>query len=89
MDRMHLQKKLKQGPVYLGIDTITEDGMLDSSQFFLIYRKRNYIKWTKRVSTARGTILFFRNEATLGKYALIPRGFYGCLGRRLTIIKSD
>lgn len=26
-------KKTETGPVYLGIDAITEDGMLDSSQF--------------------------------------------------------
>lgn len=31
--------------------------------------------------------IVFSYEATLGKYALIPRGFYGCLGRRLAIIR--
>lgn len=30
----------------------------------------------------------FSYEATLGRYALIPKDFYGCLGRRLAIIRN-
>ncbi len=78
-------KKTETGPVYLGIDAITEDGMLDSSQFSYL-SKEDYIKWTKRVVPQENDIVF-SYEATLGKYALIPRGFYGCLGRRLAIIR--
>lgn len=70
-------KKTETGPVYLGIDAITEDGMLDSSQFSYL-SKEDYIKWTKRVVPQENDIVF-SYEATLGKYALIPRGFYGCL----------
>ena len=78
-------KKTETGPVYLGIEAITEDGMLDSSQFSYL-SKEDYIKWTKRVVPQENDIVF-SYEATLGKYALIPRGFYGCLGRRLAIIR--
>ena len=78
-------KKTETGPVYLGIDAITEDGMLDSSQFSYL-SKEDYIKWTKRIVPQENDIVF-SYEATLGKYALIPRGFYGCLGRRLAIIR--
>ena len=78
-------KKTETGPVYLGIDAITEDGMLDSSQFSYL-SKEDYIKWTKRVVPQENDIVF-SYEATLGKYALIPRGFYGCLGRRIAIIR--
>ena len=78
-------KKTETGPVYLGIDAITEDGMLDSSQFSYL-SKEDYIKWTKRVVPQENDIVF-SYEATLGKYALIPRGFYGCLGRRLAIVR--
>ena len=34
-------KKTETGPVYLGIDAITEDGMLDSSQFRMKQRWEN------------------------------------------------
>lgn len=78
-------KKTETGPVYLGIDAITEDGMLDSSQFSYL-SKEDYIKWTKRVVPQENDIVF-SYEATLGRYALIPRGFYGCLGRRLAIVR--
>lgn len=30
----------------------------------------------------------FSYEATLGRYALIPKDFYGCLGRRLAVIRN-
>ena len=63
-------KKTETGPVYLGIDAITEDGMLDSSQFSYL-SKEDYIKWTKRVVPQENDIVF-SYEATLGKYALIP-----------------
>ena len=78
-------QKTETGPVYLGIDAITEDGMLDSSQFSYL-SKEDYTKWTKRVVPQENDIVF-SYEATLGRYALIPRGFYGCLGRRLAIVR--
>lgn len=78
--------KTLDGPIYLGIDAITDDGKLDSSQFAHL-SAADYLKWTKRVTPQYGDIVF-SYEATLGRYALIPKGFYGCLGRRLAVIRN-
>ncbi len=78
--------KTKSGPVYLGIDAITDDGKIDPSEYTFLSQE-DYKKWTKRVTPTYGDIVF-SYEATLGRYALIPRDFYGCLGRRLAIIRN-
>ena len=79
-------RKTLEGPIYLGIDAITDDGKLDSKQFAHL-SEEDYIKWTKRVTPQYGDIVF-SYEATIGRYALIPRNFYGCLGRRLAVIRN-
>ena len=79
-------KKTENGPIYLGIDAITEDGMLDPSQYAHL-SEDDYVKWTKRVILQENDIVF-SYEATLGRYALIPKDFYGCLGRRLAIVRN-
>lgn len=79
-------QKTKTGPVYLGIDAITEDGRLDEAEFAHL-SVSDYEKWTRRVTPAEGDIVF-SYEATLGRYAIIPKGFYGCLGRRLAVIRN-
>jgi type I restriction enzyme S subunit len=79
-------QKTNEGPVYLGIDAITDDGKVDPNQFSHLSEK-DYIKWTKRVTPQYGDIVF-SYEATLGRYALIPKDFYGCLGRRLAVIRN-
>ena len=79
-------QKTETGPVYLGIDAITDDGKIDPNQFSYL-SEEDYIKWTKRVTPRYGDIVF-SYEATLGRYALIPKDFYGCLGRRLAVIRN-
>ena len=79
-------KKTADGPVYLGIDAITDDGKINAKEFAHL-SEEDYIKWTKRVTPQYGDIVF-SYEATLGRYALIPKDFYGCLGRRLAIIRN-
>lgn len=79
-------QKTDEGPVYLGIDAITDNGKIDPNQFSHLSEK-DYIKWTKRVTPQYGDIVF-SYEATLGRYALIPKDFYGCLGRRLAVIRN-
>lgn len=79
-------KKTVDGPVYLGIDAITDDGKINAKEFAHL-SEEDYIKWTKRVTPRYGDIVF-SYEATLGRYALIPKDFYGCLGRRLAIIRN-
>lgn len=78
--------KTDSGPVYLGIDAITEDGRLNESAYAHLSEK-DYITWTRRVTPIENDIVF-SYEATLGRYAIIPKGFYGCLGRRLAIIRN-
>ncbi|MBR1694417.1 MAG: restriction endonuclease subunit S [Selenomonas sp.] len=78
-------KETENGPVYLGIKAITEQGRIDSSQFKYLSNE-DYIKWTKRV-TPQSNDIVFSYEATLGRYAIIPDGFHGCLGRRLAIVR--
>ena len=78
--------KTESGPVYLGIDAITEDGRLNEAEFAHL-SVEDYKKWTRRVTPMEGDIVF-SYEATLGRYALIPKDFYGCLGRRLAVIRN-
>ncbi|MBR2090043.1 MAG: restriction endonuclease subunit S [Fibrobacter sp.] len=82
-------KRTDNGPVYLGIDAITEDCKINPNEFTFL-SEDDYKIWTKRVVPQFKDIVF-SYEATLGRYAIIPENFYGCLGRRLGIIrvKSD
>jgi len=80
-------KPSSSGPVFLGIKNITEDGRLDLSQIRNI-AEDDFPKWTKRV-LPRAEDIVFSYEATLNLYAMIPKGFRGCLGRRLALIRPD
>ena len=73
--------KTKSGPIYLGIDAVTDGGRLNPAEFSYL-SESDYKIWTKRVTPQCDDIVF-SYEATLGRYAMIPEGFYGCLGRRL------
>jgi len=75
------------GPVFLGIKNITEGGALDLSQIRHI-AEDDFSRWTRRVTPEPGDVVF-SYEATLHRYALIPGGFRGCLGRRLALIRPD
>ena len=75
------------GGVYLGITNLTEDGHLDLGTIRHIDQSQ-IEKWTKRVTPREGDIVF-SYEATLHRYAIIPPGFYGALGRRLALIRVD
>lgn len=80
-------KPSAEGPVFLGIGNITEDGHLDLTSVRHI-AEEDYPKWTKRVEPRAGDIVF-TYEATLNRYAIIPEGFRGCLGRRLALIRPN
>jgi len=80
-------KPTSEGPVFLGIKNITEDGRLDLSETRHISEK-DFPKWTKRVQPRHGDIVF-TYEATLNRYAIIPKEFRGCLGRRLALIRPN
>jgi type I restriction enzyme S subunit len=80
-------KKSNDGPIFLGIKNITEDGHLDFSSVRHI-SERDFPRWTKRVVPQAGDIVF-TYEATLHRYAILPEGFRGCLGRRVALIRPD
>ena len=76
-----------KGAIYLGISNITRDGHIDFSNIRYI-KEEHLPKWTQRVTPHEGDIVF-SYEATLNLYALIPKDFWGCLGRRLALIRTD
>ena len=80
-------KESEDGPIFLGIKNMTEDGHLDFSSIRHISEK-DYLKWTKRVVPQAGDIVF-TYEASLHRYAILPPGFRGCLGRRVALIRPD
>lgn len=80
-------KPSEEGAIFLGIGNITEDGHLNLFQTKRI-SEEDFPKWTKRVLPKPGDIVF-TYEATLNRYAIIPKGFRGCLGRRLALIRPN
>jgi type I restriction enzyme S subunit len=80
-------KPSDSGPVFLGIKNVTDDGCLDLSEIRHI-AEEDYGTWTRRVEP-RANDLVFTYEATLNRYALIPPGFRGCLGRRMALIRTN
>ena len=76
-----------EGPMFLGIKNIKKDGGIDFSNIRHI-AKKDFAKWTKRVVPSKNDIVF-SYEATLHRYALIPEGFNGCLGRRMALIRVN
>jgi type I restriction enzyme S subunit len=75
------------GPIFLGIKNITNDGRLDFSEIRHV-SEEEFPKWTRRV-TPQANDVVFTYEATLHRYALIPEGFRGCLGRRIALVRPD
>jgi len=80
-------KESPDGAVFLGIKNITEDGRLDFSEIRHV-SEEDLPRWTKRVTPQPGDIVL-TYEATLHRYAIIPEGFRGCLGRRVALIRPD
>ena len=78
-------KKTSDGPIYLGIDAITDEGKINPMGYSYL-SEDDFLIWTKRVTPKYGDLVF-SYEATLGRYVLIPKGFHGCLGRRLAVVR--
>lgn len=74
------------GAIFLGISNFV-NGQLDLTSIRYI-SEDDYPKWTKRVIPQENDIVF-SYEATLNLYAIIPKGFRGCLGRRMALIRPD
>jgi type I restriction enzyme S subunit len=80
-------KDSDDGPIFLGIKNITDDGRLDFSEIRHV-SENEFPKWTRLVTPQPGDVVF-TYEATLHRYAIIPDGFRGCLGRRVALIRPD
>ncbi|MFT4413442.1 restriction endonuclease subunit S [Bacillus sp. UMB0728] len=80
-------KPSETGPVFLGIKNITEEGRIDLTDVRHISYEE-FPKWTKRV-TPKGGDIVFTYEATLNRYAMIPKDLECCLGRRVALIRPD
>ena len=78
--------KSDSGAVFLGISNFS-NGRLDLSNIRYI-SEDDLPQWTKRV-TPKAHDIVFSYEATLNLYAIIPDGFYGCLGRRMALMRPD
>ena len=76
-----------EGAIFLGISNITKNGHIDFTNIKYI-NENDLPKWTRRVTPKAGDIVF-SYEATLNLYAIIPEGFWGCLGRRMALIRPD
>ncbi len=74
-----------EGPVFLGVRNLTEGGRLDLSDIRHI-AESDYAAWTRRVEPAPGDVVF-TYEASLHRYAVIPAGFRGVLGRRVALLR--
>ena len=79
--------EVSEGPVFLGIKNITEDGRLDFSEIRHV-SENEFLKWTRRVTPQPGDVAL-TYEATLHRYAVIPEGFHGCLGRRVALVRPN
>ena len=75
------------GPIFLGIKNVTVDGRLDFENIRHV-SEMEFPRWTRRVKPQKNDIVF-SYEATLHRYARIPEGFEGCLGRRMALIRPD
>ena len=75
------------GPIFLGIKNVTVDGRLDFENIRHV-SEMEFPRWTRRVKPQKNDIVF-SYEATLHRYARIPEGFEGCLGRRMALVRPD
>ena len=80
-------KESSEGATYLGIENVSPEGRLDFTKTKFI-SDDELPKWTKRVTPQVNDVVF-SYEATLHRYAMIPVGFRGCLGRRMGLVRPN
>ena len=80
-------KPSNAGPIFLGIKNVTVDGRLDLENIRHV-SETEFPRWTRRIKPQKNDIVF-SYEATLHRYARIPDGFEGCLGRRMALVRPD
>lgn len=77
----------EEGPVFLGVKNLTEDGRLDLSEIRHI-AEADFPRWTKRVLPKNDDIVF-TYEASLHRYGLLKNDLRCCLGRRMALLRLD
>ena len=80
-------KPSNAGPIFLGIKNVTADGRLYFENIRHV-SETEFPRWTRRIKPQKNDIVF-SYEATLHRYARIPDGFEGCLGRRMALVRPD
>ena len=80
-------KPASDGPIFLGIKNVTKDGRLDLTEIRHV-SEADFPKWIRRVQPQEDDVVF-SYEATLYRYARIPEGFHGCLGRRMAFVRPN
>ena len=80
-------KPSMEGPVFLGIKNLTEDGRIKLDEIRHI-SEGDFTQWTRRILPEEDDMVF-TYEATLNRYGLIPRNLRCCLGRRMALLRLD
>jgi type I restriction enzyme S subunit len=88
VDCLHAKKpeRANDGHVYLQLDSIREDGLMDVSSPFLIGTK-DYELWTSRIEAREGDCVI-TNVGRVGAAAQIPPGLRAALGRNMTGVRT-
>ena len=87
VDCLHAKKpeRVASGRVYLQLDSIREDGLIDATDPFLI-SEEDYIHWTSRIEVRQGDCVI-TNVGRVGAVAQIPLGLTAAMGRNMTGIR--
>jgi len=87
IDCLHAKKPeaSETGQLYLQLNNIRDDGLIDISETFLIGLE-DYKKWTSRMEATEGDCVI-TNVGRVGAVAQIPQGMKAALGRNITGIR--
>ena len=77
-------KKIDKGPVYLGIDAITDNGKLNPSGYNYL-SEEDYKIWTKRVTPQYGDLVFSMSNLhiTLFYHCILQCSIYSLMPKQL------
>ncbi len=87
IDCLHSKKpeRVEEGRLYLQLNNIRDDGLLDISDAFLV-GEDDYCKWITRMEGHAGDCVI-TNVGRVGAVAQIPEGITAALGRNMTGIR--
>lgn len=87
VDCLHSKKpeRVEKGRLYLQLNNIGDDGLLDTLDAFLV-SENDYLKWITRMEGHAGDCVI-TNVGRVGAVAQIPEGITAALGRNMTGIR--